>query len=102
VPEWDGEDMGDPQRLRDVFADDPLLLTPEEAATVLRIGRTTIDALIEAGELGPVHIGCSFHLPHDGLERSVHGLQAPPPARSIGASLRVRRQSSIRQGPGHR
>ncbi len=94
--------MGDPQRLRDVFADDPLLLTPEEAATVLRIGRTTIDALMKAGELGPVHIGCSCRLPHDELERSVHGLQAPPPAPSIGASVRVRRQSRLHHGAGHR
>src|SRR4051794_36514732 len=30
--------MGGPERLQDVLATDPLLLTPEEAAQVLRVG----------------------------------------------------------------
>ena len=34
--------MGDPQPLREVMAADRLLLTPEEAANVLRFGRTTV------------------------------------------------------------
>jgi hypothetical protein len=38
-------DMGDPQLLRDVLADDALLVTPEEAAKLLRVGRTTVYAL---------------------------------------------------------
>ncbi|WP_448619524.1 helix-turn-helix domain-containing protein [Geodermatophilus sp. URMC 65] len=71
--------MGNPQRLRDVLAADALLLTPEEASTVLRIGRTTVYALMKAGELRPVHIGRSCRLPRAELERYVKRLQAPPP-----------------------
>ncbi len=71
--------MGDPQLLRDVLAGDPLLLTPEEAATVLRVGRTTLYALIKAGELHSVHIGRSCRLSRAELERFVDRLQAPPP-----------------------
>jgi excisionase family DNA binding protein len=71
--------MGDPEPLQDVLASSPLLLTPEEAATVLRIGRTTIYALMKAGELRPVHIGRSCRLPRAELERYVNRLQAPPP-----------------------
>lgn len=96
------ENTGDPHRLRDGLADDPLLLTLEEAATDLRIGRTTIYALMKAGELRPVHIGCSCRVPRDELERYVRGLQAPRPAPSIRAPLRVRRQFSLRHGAGHR
>ena len=70
--------MGDPQPLRDVLADDPLLLTPEEAAQVLRVGRTTIYVLIKTGELRPVHIGRSCRLARAELERYVSRLQSPP------------------------
>lgn len=76
--------MADPELVRDVLADDALLLTPEEAATALRIGRTKIYALMKAGELQPVHIGRSCRLARAELERFVSGLQAappPPPAR---------------------
>src|SRR3712207_2567251 len=55
-------DMGDAQRPREPVSSDPLLLTPEEAAEVLRVGRTTIYALIKAGELHAVHIGRSCRL----------------------------------------
>jgi hypothetical protein len=43
--------MRDPQLLRDVLADDALLVTPEEAAALLRVGRTTVYALMKAGLL---------------------------------------------------
>ena len=69
--------MGDPERLHDVLASNPLLLTPEEAATVLRIGRTTIYALIKAGALRPVHIGRSCRLSRAELERYVRSLGTP-------------------------
>jgi excisionase family DNA binding protein len=77
-----------PQRLRDILADEPLLLTPEEAATVLRVGRTTVYALMKAGELRPVHIGRSCRLPRVELERYVARLQPPPPR------MRPRRRKS--------
>ncbi|MFC4692268.1 helix-turn-helix domain-containing protein [Geodermatophilus arenarius] len=69
--------MADPQLLRDVLPADPILLTPEEAAQVLRIGRTTLYALMKAGELRPVHIGRSCRLSRAELERYVRGLEAP-------------------------
>jgi excisionase family DNA binding protein len=71
--------LSKPQRLHDVLAIDPLLLTPEEAAKVLRVGRTTVFALMKAGELHPVHIGRSCRLSHAELERYVDRLEAPPP-----------------------
>ena len=68
--------MGDPQPLRDVLAADRLLFTPEEAAKVLRIGRTTVYALMKSGELRPVHIGRSCRIPQAEVERYVRRLQA--------------------------
>ena len=52
-------EMGDTQRPRDLLPSDPLLLTPEEAATVLRVGRTTAYALMKAGELPRTNTACS-------------------------------------------
>ncbi len=80
--------MGDPQRLQDVLAADALLLTPEEAASVLRIGRTTVYALMKAGQLRPVHIGRSCRLPRSELKRYVSYLEtssgaAPTPTSAI-------------------
>jgi excisionase family DNA binding protein len=72
--------MSGPQRLRDVLADDPLLLTPEEAARLLRLGRTTVYALMTAGDLRPIHIGRSCRLARAELERYVRMLQNPPQA----------------------
>ncbi len=69
--------MGDTQRPREPVASDPLLLTPEEAATVLRLGRTTVYALMKAGELRAVHIGRSCRLSRAELERYVRRLEAP-------------------------
>ncbi|MGY1885157.1 helix-turn-helix domain-containing protein [Blastococcus sp. SYSU DS0753] len=69
--------MSDAQRPREPVSSDPLLLTPEEAATVLRIGRTTVYALMKAGNLRPVHIGRSCRLSRSELERYVRGLDAP-------------------------
>ena len=69
--------MGDPQPLRDLLAADPLLLTAEEAAQMLRVGRTTIYALMKAGDLRPIHIGRSCRLSRAELERYVRHLEAP-------------------------
>jgi excisionase family DNA binding protein len=70
-------DMGDPQLLRDVLADDALLVTPEEAAKLLRVRRTTVYALMKTGDLRPVHIGRSCRLPRGELQRYVDGLTTP-------------------------
>jgi excisionase family DNA binding protein len=70
--------MGDPQPLRDVMAASRLLLTPEEAAEVLRIGRTTVYALMKGGELRPVHIGRSCRISQAELDRYVRRLETSP------------------------
>jgi excisionase family DNA binding protein len=70
--------MGNPQPLWDVQAADRLRLTPGEAATVLRLGRTTVYALIKSGDLRSVHIGRSCRISQAELERYVRQLQAPP------------------------
>ena len=80
--------MGDPQPLGAVLGGDPLLLTPEEAANVLRVGRTTIYALMKVDELRPVHIGRSCRISRAELERYVRRLETPPP----GAAPRPRRR----------
>jgi excisionase family DNA binding protein len=72
--------MDDAQRPRDLPPSDPLLLTPEEAATVLRVGRTTIYALMKTGDLHPVHIGRSCRISRAELERYVHRLESPQPS----------------------
>jgi excisionase family DNA binding protein len=69
--------MGAPQPLPDVIARDRLLLTPEEAAEILRVGRTTVYALMRSGELRPVHIGRSCRLSRAELERYVDRLESP-------------------------
>ena len=57
-----------------------LLLTPEEAARLLGIGRTTVYALMKSGDLRPVHIGRSCRLARAELDRYVRMLQSPPRA----------------------
>lgn len=84
--------MGDPRPLRDMLASDPLLLTPEEAAK-LRVGRTTVYALMKAGPLHPVHIGRSCRVSRAELERYVRRLETPPPS-SSSRSRRHRRTTT--------
>lgn len=67
------------ERLRAAGPNESLLLTPEEAARLLRIGRTTVYALIKAGDLRTVHIGRSCRLARAELERYVNRLNAPEP-----------------------
>ena len=71
--------MGDPQPLPEVSVADRLLLTPEEAAKVLRVGRTTVYALMKNGDLRPVHIGRSCRISQAEVERYVLRLQAVQP-----------------------
>src|SRR4051812_26636550 len=70
--------MSDSERLQ-AITNDPLLLTPEEAAKVLRLGRTTVYALIKEGSLRPIHIGRSCRISRAELERYVNRLDCPPP-----------------------
>lgn len=90
--------MTDPQRLQDDPTGEPLLLTPEEAAQVLRVGRTTIYALMKAGDLRPVHIGRSCRLPRSELERYVDRLQRPPSPPATERKPRRRSRTVARQG----
>jgi excisionase family DNA binding protein len=69
--------MTEAKRPRDAGAAESLLLTPEEAATLLRVGRTTVYALMKAGDLRPVHIGRSCRLARAELERYVRMLENP-------------------------
>jgi excisionase family DNA binding protein len=89
--------MGDPQSLRDVLASDPLLLTPEEAADVLSVGRTTIYALMKIGELRPVHIGRSCRLSRAELERYVRRLESPPLPHPVQRRVPARRGTTAAQ-----
>jgi excisionase family DNA binding protein len=72
--------MSDPEPLQDALANSPLLLTPEEAAIVLSVGRSTVIALMEAGHLRPVHIGRNCRLSRAELERYVRQLATRPQA----------------------
>ena len=87
--------MADDQRGRDELTGDRLLLTPEEAAQVLRLGRTTVYALMKAGDLHPVHIGRSCRLSRSELERYVRGLEAP---RTAPRALRRARITTDQRG----
>ncbi len=91
--------MGDPEPLQDVLASSRLLLTPEEAASVLSIGRTTIYALMKNGDLRPVHIGRSCRLSRAELERYVRQMATPSQAvRTPTDELRAARSSRRRRG----
>src|SRR3954463_14884471 len=72
--------MTEADRPRDAGTAESLLLTPEEAATLLRVGRTTVYALMKAGDLRPVHIGRSCRLGRAELARCVRLLQNPAQA----------------------
>ncbi len=78
---------------------DQLLFTTPEAAEVLRVGRTTVYALMGSGELRPIHIGRSCRISRAELERYVARLDAleSPPA----AAAAIRRGERSRPS-GHR
>lgn len=50
----------------------PLLLTVQEAASALRLGRSTVYELIQRGDLEVVHIGRACRVPTDALARFVN------------------------------
>lgn len=59
------------------WTDEQLLLTAEEAARALNVGRTTLYALIKDGQLHSVHIGRSCRLTRAELLRFVSRLDQP-------------------------
>ena len=83
---------------RDAGAVESLLLTPEEAAALLRVGRTTVYALMKAGELRPIHIGRSCRLARAELERYVRMLQSLPQAAPAQHGRRSLPQSANQRG----
>ena len=85
--------MSNPQR--DIWSSDALLLTPEEAARVLRVGRTTVYALLKAGDLHPVHIERSCRLSRAELERYVDQLEACPSRRPTRRRRTNREESEV-------
>ncbi len=70
----------------ELFTDEQLLFTPEQAAGALQIGRTTLYALLKEQQLHAVHIGRSCRLTRAELLRYVARLDqgsAPPEAEVI-------------------
>jgi excisionase family DNA binding protein len=54
-----------------------LLLTPEEAAGALGVGRTTLYGLLRTGAVASVRIGGSRRVPTSAVEHYVRGLTTP-------------------------
>jgi excisionase family DNA binding protein len=72
------------------WSDAQLLLTAEEAAKALNVGRTTLYALLKDGQLHSVHIGRSCRLTRAELMRYVERLDRPATAPT---PLRPRRRA---------
>lgn len=56
--------------------DSTVLLTPEEAAKALRIGRSSLFGLLASGELASVRIGRLRRIPAGEIERFIGSLSA--------------------------
>ncbi|MBN9619554.1 MAG: helix-turn-helix domain-containing protein [Actinobacteria bacterium] len=79
------------------WTDEQLLLTAEEAARALNIGRTTLYALLKDGQLHSVHIGRSCRLTRAELQRYVSRLDASAVASKRAIQRPRRRQSADSQ-----
>lgn len=79
--------------------DEQLLMTAEEAAHALRVGRTTLFALIKTGDLHAVHIGRSCRLTRAELQRFVGRLDEaaspPTPVHRVASSTEPARQPGL-------
>ena len=53
-----------------------LLVTPEDAAQMLSLGRTTVYALLQTGDLFSVRVGRARRIPIGAIEAFVAGLSA--------------------------
>lgn len=80
------------------WTDEQLLLTAEEAARALHVGRTTLFALIKNGELHAVHIGRSCRLTRAELLRHVARLDRPTASHAAGKISGRPRRTSANQG----
>ncbi len=58
---------------------DKLLLTPEDAARALSIGRSKVYELLRGGQLDSVLIGASRRIPTEGLVAFVAAQRRPVP-----------------------
>ena len=61
----------------------PLLLTPEQAAEYLGLGRTTVYALMARGELECVAVGKRRRIARDAVHEYVNRLREQPLPRAI-------------------
>jgi excisionase family DNA binding protein len=62
---------GDNQKGESAYTPYKLLVTPEEAAAILSVGRTTVYELMATGELEFVHVKSCRRIPVVALERFV-------------------------------
>ena len=73
VPTRTSPELGPPNDERRA-AEPPLLLTNDEAAAMLNIGRTTLYQLVWSGKLTPVRIGRSVRFTRNQLRKFVADL----------------------------
>jgi excisionase family DNA binding protein len=80
-----------------------LLLTPEEAARALGVGRTTLYELLRTGAVTSVRIGGSRRVPTSAVEDYVRSLTTPgvDPARERRLASRVPTPASAGHRDGH-
>jgi excisionase family DNA binding protein len=69
---------GDNQKGEFADTSHKLLVTPEEAAAILSVGRTTVYELMATGELESVHVKSCRRIPVAALERFVQRLLEGP------------------------
>lgn len=60
------------------MAEQPWVLTVEEAARILRIGRTAAYEAVRRGEIPHLRFGRSVRIPRHALEQMLAGRHAPP------------------------
>ena len=61
----------------------PFLLTPEQAAAALAIGRTKVFELLRSGELESVRIGSSRRIPREALQEYMCRLRRSEPQHEV-------------------
>jgi excisionase family DNA binding protein len=79
-------------------AESKLLLTVEEAAGLLSLGRTRVFALIRTGELASVRVGSSRRVTPEALRQYVEGLSGARKTREPPPVTRLRRHQAVAEG----